>query len=121
MYPHIIIAFNIERHTMIGKLIIPGFEEDRYEHFFINNVTNVNDDDSDEEDDSLSTAYDAGKDYIDNILSGDILSVGTKWHNLPTFSETYELFKDKYNIKPRNRLSIRNIIKKYSDIFKIDI
>lgn len=126
MYPHIIIAFNIERNTMIGKLIIEGFDEDRYEHFFINNTTAVSsadDDDDDEEDgdDSLSLTYDAGKDYVDNIICGDIISIGTKWHNLPDFAETYSEFKRQMDIKPKVRLSLRSKIKKFIDIIDVDI
>jgi hypothetical protein len=125
MYPHIIIAFNIERHTMIGKLIIPEFDEDRYEHFFITNATETKDDEDDSDDDdeldSLSTGYDAGKDYIDNMLCGDIISLGTKWHNLPNIEELNELFKEKYNIKPKTRLSLPQFTKKFIESIKINI
>ena len=100
---------------MIGKLIIPGFEEDRYEHFFDDVERDDSDpDDEDDEEDEAVTAYDAGKDYIDNILCGDVLSVGTKWHNLPDFSTIDKLFKERFDIRPKERMSIVAKIKKYS-------
>jgi len=124
MYPHIIIAFNIERNTMIGKLIIPGFEEDRYEHFYITSNTAIQTEDDEEEDDendSLSSTYDAGKDYVDNMLCGDVISLGTKWHNLPDFETLYMEFRKQYNIKPKDRFSLSRITKKFIEAIKIDI
>jgi hypothetical protein len=116
MYPHIIITFNIERNTMIGKLIIYGFDDDRYEHMFINSESiDIDADDDEDEEDSLASPYDAGKDYMDNVLCGDILSIGTKWHNLPNFDEINRLFKEKHGIRKKTRFSISKILKKFSD------
>ena len=106
MYPHIIIAFNIERNTMIGKLIIEGFNNDRYEHYFIKDKSSKSDDDDDDD-----TTYDAGKDFMDNYLTGDILSMGTKWFNLPDFKTLDTEFRNTFNIKPKKRIMFSNKIK----------
>ena len=86
MYPHIIIGFNIERNTMIGKLIIPDVTEDVYPHtFFV-------DDKAKEKEESR---YDAGKDFMDNYLVDDTLSMGSKWFNLPDVMEVDKLFNER--------------------------
>jgi len=123
MYPHIIIAFNIERHTMISKIIIPEFTEDRYDHFFVSDeiVDIVYDEDAEEEDKEFNIGYDSGKDFLDNYLTGDILSMGTKWFNLPDVNEVNELMKERFKIKPRRRHSISNFIKYFIDQVNINI
>ena len=59
MYPNSIVAFNIFATTMIGKLYIFKFALEK----------------SDDED--------MGKEYIEEIISGDLDHIGAKWHNLP--------------------------------------
>ena len=59
MYPNSIVAFNIFATTMIGKLYIFKF--------------------------ALEKSYDEdmGKEYIEDVISGDLDHIGAKWHNLP--------------------------------------
>ena len=109
MYPHIIIAFNIERNTMIGKLIIEGFNDERYDHLFIDEeITDVNNED-DEDEDEIDSAYDAGKDFMDNYLTNDVLSIGTKWFNLPSFDIINEEFEKEFKIKNKKKYSVKKI------------
>lgn len=58
MYPNSIVAFNIFATTMIGKLYIFKFD-----------LENPYDDDK-------------GKEYIEDIIAGDLDHIGRKWHNL---------------------------------------
>lgn len=113
MYPHIITAFNIERHTMYGKLSIEGFNDERYDHLFIDDeITDIDDiEDGLEEGEDIDATYDSGKDFIDNYLVHDTLSLGTKWFNLPNFEEVNNEFKKKFKIKPKKRINIKNFIK----------
>lgn len=116
MYPHIIIAFNIERCTMIGKLIIPGVTEDNYGHMFVDDkiIDMVGHDDDDDDDDEINTLnmnYDSGKDFIDNYLTGDILSIGTKWFNLPDTNKLHDDFRKHFKLKRRKK-SIIHFVKK---------
>lgn len=90
MYPHIIIAFNIAPNCMVGKLILNTTVEDLY---------NVKDIDNDK--------YDAGKDFVDNLLINNPAMLGSKWFNLPNMDALHEKFKDYFEIS--NKL-----------IFKID-
>ena len=104
MYPHIIISFNIERNTMIGKLLIEGFDKEQYNHIFDNVESTDVDVDNDSDDD-----IDAGKDFVDNYLTGDTLSIGSKWFNLPSFDELNDKFKKEFKIKKKKRLTIDKI------------
>lgn len=118
MYPHIIIAFNIERHTMIGKIIIVDINEDAYDHVFVDDeIIDVStDEDSDsEEEKEFNIGYDSGKDFLDNYLTGDILSIGHKWFNLPNTTTIHDRFKKRFNIKPKKRFTIKNIVKYFLD------
>jgi len=125
MYPHIIISFNIERNTMIAKIIIPDVIEDKYDHIFTKTeIVDVNfDDDTDEDDDEKeeNIGYDAGKDFLDNYLCGDILSIGTKWFNLPDINEINTKFKEKFNIKHKHRFSVLNESQYFADKVVITI
>lgn len=128
MYPHIIIAHNIERCTMIGKLIIPSITEDNYGHVFVEDkIVDIVEDDEDENEDekeinTLNMKYDSGKDFMDNYLTGDVLSVGSKWFNLPDVNTIQNDFRKEFKIKPRKRFII-NFIKKMfiGDPIDIDI
>ena len=93
LYPNIITAFNIERNTMIGKLVIPGITQDTYDHVFVNTEVLSGEDDMEDYED---TKYDSGQDFVDNYLTGDILSIATKWFNLPSFDQLNEKFKKKF-------------------------
>lgn len=123
MYPHIIIAFNIERNTMIGKIIIPEITEDPYDHIFVDDeivdVSTDEDDDSDDEKE-VDIGYDSGKDFLDNYLTGDIMSVGTKWFNLPDTNTIHNKFKTRFNVKPKKRFTISNIIKYFVEEVTVD-
>ena len=129
MYPHIIITFNIERNSMIGKLIIldEKFNVERYIHGFDGIVIDSStkekdldeDDDTDEEEDDGK--YDAGTDFVDNYLVGDTLSLGTKWFNLPSVSELNTKFKEEMNIKPSKKISLVNIVDKIIDTISIKL
>ena len=125
MYPHIIVSHNIERNTMIGKLIIPGFEIDPYDHFFVDEEIYDNSDDEDDDEDELTEEpevlrkYDAGRDFVEGYLTGDILSFGKRWFNLPSYDELVKDFKEEYKVKPRKHFSIRKVLKKFNEIIKI--
>lgn len=97
MYPFIMITFNIERNTMIGKLIITvdGYEKDPYEFPHIPKKTKKSQIDEDGEFIS-DTKYDSGQDFMDNYLTGDMISLGTKWLNLPTFDELNKNFIERH-------------------------
>lgn len=125
MYPHIIVSHNIERNTMIGKLIIPGFEIDPYDHFFIDEeiYDNSEDDDSDDElteEPEVLRKYDAGRDFVEGYLTGDILSFGNRWFNLPSYDTLLRDFKSEFNIKPRKRIIMKRIFSKIKEVIKID-
>lgn len=102
MYPSMIMAFNIERNTMIGKLILLGFDSPRYEHDFMGDKTEKelrdsekkdNDDDDDEiDEDDIPDFYDAGSDFMDNYLTNDVFSLGSKWFGLPNMDELADGF-----------------------------
>jgi len=123
MYPHIIISFNIERHTMICKIIIPDVTEDRYDHIFNDeDIIDVeySEDDSEEEKE-IELGYDSGKDFLDNYLTKDTLSMGTKWFNLPDVNEVHNQFKKRFNVKPKKRINLTNIISYIADGLNINI
>lgn len=82
MYPNIIIAFNISRRTMIGKLIIERNQDEYYKCYNYE-----------------SDSYDAGKEFMDNYLTGNNLMLGNKWFNLPNISDMNERFKKRFKIK----------------------
>lgn len=56
---------------------------------------------------------------MDNYLSGDVLSMGSKWFNLPTVSEIDSMFKKEMKIKPYKRFSVNRVISKIMD--RLDI
>lgn len=129
MYPNIIIAFNIERHTMVAKLIILDVDEENYQYkSLIEKSVNDELDDSDEFDDEFDdeeeiedTSYDAGKDFIDNVLTSDVLSLGTKWFNLPDIYEITKIIESKSNNKPKKQINIDKLIDYVVDGLNIEI
>lgn len=117
MYPNIIVAFNIERHTMIGKLIIHDTDVKEYDHVFDPTADDMysdakkyfddEDDDSSDDDDSLASLnYDAGSDFMDNYHTGDILSIGTKWFGLPDPGDMISKFGKKRHVLESKSIEI---------------
>jgi hypothetical protein len=127
MYPHIIVSHNIERHTMIGKLVIEGFDIEPYDHIFVNETiydnSEADEDDDDElvEEPAFLKIYDAGRDFVEGYLTDDIGTMGSRWFNLPSYDKVYEEFVKKFDIKPRRRISFNGIISKIKEKFNIAI
>ena len=122
MYPNTMVAFNIERNTMIGKLTIPEFTTETYDHIYTDDgvYSYLGDsDDEEDEDEEVTEVYDAGKDFIESYLSGDILSIGSRWFNLPSYDKIHEDFKNKFNPKPRKKMRITKLIDKFKDMVHI--
>ena len=67
MYPAILQSHNIDPETMIGKLILEGFEH-------------LNTDPNDE-------LYDQGKMFVESLLTKDYSYIGNTYFNLPTTEE----------------------------------
>lgn len=84
MYPHIIIAFNIAPNCMIGKLVLNKDIKDYY---------NQKDIDNDK--------YDAGKDFVDNLLIGNVGNMGAKWFGLPDIEKINQLVREAFGINPK--------------------
>lgn len=89
MYPNILIVFNIAPNCMIGKLLIDRSIEDIY---------NSND--------ANNEKYDAGKDFMDNVLTRNYANIGTKWFNMPRAEEIFSDFEKEFNIKDVNIINI---------------
>ena len=72
MYPNSIVAFNIFATTLIGKLYVLGVE--------------------------LKNPYDKdmGKEYIEDIIAGDMNHIGAKWHNLSPIEKLAQKIKSAY-------------------------
>lgn len=73
MYPWTIISFNISAKTLIGKLLI----DNKYYH---GNAKDIY-----EEDPSLK--FEAGKEFIENYITKDLVRLGVNWFNLPSMEE----------------------------------
>lgn len=73
MYPNSICVFNIFAETMIGKLIITNCEDKL--------TYTVADDDDD------NVELDGGKEFVEDITSGNEMATGEKWFSLPSFDE----------------------------------
>ena len=67
MYPYIIIAHNIGHESMIGKIVVDGFD-----HLDIAPSEKL---------------YDGGKMFIEALLSKDWGYVGNTYFNLPTVKD----------------------------------
>lgn len=75
MYPYIIIAHNIGHESMIGKIILEGFE-----HLDI---------------DPSEKLYDGGKMFVEALMSKDYSYIGNTYFNLPTTEDIIkEMEKD---------------------------
>lgn len=86
MYPSVIIVFNISANCMIGKLIIDADVETT-----MNKLHNEL-----AKDDENNTIDDPGKEFVDNLLTGDIRSIGKKWFNLPGIEELIKEAKERF-------------------------
>lgn len=73
MYPNSITAFNIFATSLLGKVIIEYKPLHTYDE-------------------------DMGKEYIEDLIAGDHIFMGEKWHNLPSFEKINEKIKDKYGV-----------------------
>lgn len=74
MYPNMIVSFNIFATTMIGKLIIPDYTP------------------------AKTYDEDMGKEYIEDIISGDPIFIGEKWHHLSPIETIAERLRLKYQV-----------------------
>jgi DNA polymerase elongation subunit (family B) len=98
MYPHIIIAFNIAPNCMIGKLIIGGEIQDAYKAAASKD----------------GKVEDAGKDFMDNLLVGNVANMGSKWFGLPNVVELNAMLRKKFNMNTRKRVVLSEVdVKKY--------
>ena len=84
MYPWSIISFNISAHTMIGKLII---DNEYYNH---NKKEPLSDKDTDGGIESKELKFEAGKQFVEDMLSSDLLRMGRNWFNLPSLEEMFD-------------------------------
>lgn len=105
-YPSMIMAFNISPNCIVGKLILNTTIEDLY-----------NTKDIDE------GKYDAGKDFVDNLLVNNPANMGSKWFNLPKIDELDRLIKEKFLITNKSKLIIPEDFGKkyYSEKLIVDI
>ena len=71
MYPFIYIAHNMGHESMIGKLLIEGFEDLNW--------------------DPTDNIYDAGKMFIEAVLSKDYSYIGKSYFGLPSGEELIEM------------------------------
>ncbi|MMZ42328.1 DNA polymerase II [compost metagenome] len=83
MYPNIIIAFNIAPSCMVAKLVIDRSYLDI-----------ANDDDE--------VLDDQGKEFVDNLLIGNVANMGTRWFGLPKAEELDDMIRSKFKIRNKN-------------------
>lgn len=94
MYPNIIITFNMAPNTLIGKLFVNENPNDLIQKVNSLKVSDVQDGSEENEDEDIGVVIDdMGKDFIDNLLTGDIASTGAKWFNLPKIDDIVERVK----------------------------
>lgn len=82
MYPWTIISFNISPKTMIGKLII---DEDHYK----GNANKA-------EEEDIELKFEAGKQFVEDILSQDYTKVGRNWFGLPSVKDMLNELEEEY-------------------------
>ena len=95
MYPNEIIAFNIAPNTMIGKLALVNDAVEAYKS-------------AQEEITKEDKVEDAGKDFVDNMLTKNVLNMGTKWFNLPRTEEVQALVDEEFNSNSVIRIQMDN-------------
>lgn len=86
LYPSCIEENNISSNTQIGKIIIDK-QVSKYEHTDMYTA-------HDEEDDI--SRYSRGGEFLENIMSGNMITFFHKWFNLANFSELIEDMKDMF-------------------------
>ena len=109
MYPNIIIALNISAETMVGKLVINDFVPlNRYN-----------------EGEYIEGKYDAGKDFMESMLVGNIPMMGKTWFNLPSYEKIVDLAKAKLGVDKMKNLNISKDahVKYFADkvIIEVDV
>lgn len=91
-YPSTIFEMNIDPSTLIFKMILPCDQYDvRGGDITFNGITDFQL--VEENNDSFSD--DVAKEVIDNFQTGDYITTGNKWLNLPSASEIYTELKKK--------------------------
>ena len=111
MYPSVIIAFNIAPNCMIGKLIIEDIREmPKY------NYKEPPSDKDKKKSDNNASRYDAGQDFVDNLLAGNIALLGSTWFNLPDYETIRKEFQKRFGVNPRIK-----IILDYKNKFKEEV
>lgn len=94
MYPNIIITFNMAPNTLIGKLFVNDNPNDLIKKINSLKVSDIENVDDDEDEEEVGVIIDdMGKEFIDNLLTGDIASTGAKWFNLPKIEDILERVK----------------------------
>lgn len=108
MYPHIIIAFNIAPNCMIGKLIINKKLEEVINDTMTDLTTyvEVETDEGESEIKNEDEKYDAGKDFVDNMLIGNVANMGVKWFNLPDIHELDSMIRKEFGIDRTKKFMI---------------
>lgn len=93
-YPNTIMSNNIDASTLIFKCIVPSSQYDvrggdlKYHGITDTQMVAKNKD---------SFTEDLGKEIQDNFQTGNYLSFGYKWLNLPSVNEVYERLRKKLN------------------------
>ena len=91
-YPNTIMSNNIDASTLIFKCIVPSDQYEprggklKYHGITDTQMVSKNKD---------SFTEDIGKEIQDNFQTGNYMSFGYKWLNLPSVNEVYERLKKK--------------------------
>lgn len=86
---------------MIGKLIILDVKDmPKY------NYKEPPSDKDKKKSDNNASRYDAGQDFVDNLLAGNIALLGSTWFNLPDYNTIREEFQKRFGINPRVQIII---------------
>jgi len=88
-YPNMIMALNISPNCMIAKLLLDTTIEDIY------NIKDIEED-----------KYDAGRDFVDNLLICNPANMGSKWFNLPKIEELNTLIRQKFSLNKQSKIII---------------
>lgn len=116
MYPSVIIAFNIAPNTMIGKLLI---EEVKAMPRFDYKEPPSDKDKKKAKDKAIR--YDAGQDFMDNLLTGNYALTGSTWFNLPDYATIVQELKKRYRIRDIKRCTFENVDILFVDGEEIEI
>ena len=89
---------------MVGKLVI-----DR-------SYIDIANDESEDMDDQ-------GKEFMDNLLVGDVSAMGVKWFALPKIEELNSMIVEHFGIKSARRLNIRveDVAKLYMEKMRVEV